>query len=114
MSKCPLVKCLITNSVRFVCISEKVHEHGIIVPMFLVIPDFIDVCCLMLPELSGRLVGEAFYHGELECELRQTGKIQYRFRADSDREECMAMLEQMRRETTYPHSVCTDDCKKRG
>ncbi len=65
-------------------------------------------------ELSGRLVAEAFYTGELECELRRTGQIGYRFRTDSDREECMAMVERMRRETIYPHSSCTDDCKKRG
>ena len=40
----------------------------------------------------------------------------YRFKKDSDREECMNMIEQCRRENLYPHSaeMCTDDCRERG
>ena len=67
-------------------------------------------------ELTPRTVGEAFYNGELEDELHTIGKIDYRFKMDSDREVCMQMIEEDRRETTYPHpeSQCTADCKSRG
>ena len=70
----------------------------------------------MHTELTPRTVGEAFYNGELEDELRTIGKVDYRFKCDSDREVCMEMVEEHRRETTYPHpeSQCTTDCKSRG
>ena len=58
---------------------------------------------------------EAFYNGELEDELRTIGKVDYRFKYDSDRDVCMEMVEEHRRETPYPHpdSQCTEDCKSR-
>lgn len=65
-------------------------------------------------ELTAHVAADAFYNGELESELRQNGAIEYRFRLDSDREECMSMLESKRRESVYPHSDCSKDCKKRG
>lgn len=67
-------------------------------------------------ELSPRIVGEAFYNGEMESELRRIDKVDYRFKKDSDREECMQMIEQARRESVYPHNteMCTAECKKRG
>ena len=54
-------------------------------------------------ELTPRTVGEAFYNGELEDELRTIGKADHRFKYDSDREICMEMVEENRRETPYPH-----------
>ena len=60
-------------------------------------------------ELTPRIVGDAFYWGELEAS-------DYCFKKDSDREVCMDMIETIRRTGTYPHpeSECTADCKKRG
>ena len=45
-------------------------------------------------ELTPRTVGEAFYNGELEDELRTIGKVDYRFKCDQDREVCMEMVEE--------------------
>ena len=47
---------------------------------------------LFIEELTPRIVGEAFYNGELENELRRIGKIDYLFKRDSDRERCMRLL----------------------
>lgn len=71
---------------------------------------------LLLEELSPRIVGEAFYNGETENELRRIGLVDYRFKKDSSREECMSVIEQQRRQSLYPHSadMCTLECKKRG
>ena len=64
--------------------------------------------------MTPQLVADAFYNGELEAELRRVGMIDYRFKVDADREKCMDVLEEIRSQTLYPHSVCSDDCKKRG
>ena len=70
----------------------------------------------LLIELSPRIVSEAFYNGELENELRRINMVDYRFKKDSDREECMGIIEEIRRGKLYPHVVdmCTDECKRRG
>ena len=67
-------------------------------------------------ELSPHTVGEAFYNGEVESELRRIEKVDYRFYKYSDREQCMEMIEEIRRQSIYPHNKesCTDECKKRG
>ena len=53
---------------------------------------------VIIPELSPRTVAEAFYNGETENELRRMDKVEYRFKKDSNREECMTMIETARRE----------------
>ncbi|XP_064393011.1 uncharacterized protein LOC135340449 isoform X3 [Halichondria panicea] len=67
-------------------------------------------------ELSPYIVGEAFYNGEVENELRRVNKIDYRFHKDSEREECMERIEEVRRQSIYHHKedTCTAECKKRG
>ena len=69
-----------------------------------------------IQELTPRKVGEAFYNGELENELRRIGRIDYLFKRDSDRERCMEVVEEVRCASLYPHQDvdCTNDCKKRG
>ena len=71
---------------------------------------------IFIEELTPRIVGEAFYNGELENELRRIGKIDYLFKRDSDRERCMEVVEEVRCASLYPHldMDCTDDSKKRG
>ena len=66
-------------------------------------------------EYTVHLVGEAFYNGELENELRRIGKIDYLFKRDSDREKCMEVVKEVSRASLYSHldMDCTDDCKKR-
>lgn len=59
-------------------------------------------------------MAEAFYTGEVESELRRIGKIDYRMHKDSDREKCMEMIEEFRRESIYPHTLCCTECKSRG
>ena len=68
----------------------------------------------MCAELSPHIVGEAFYNAEVENELRRIGKISYRMYKDSDRELCMDMIEEERRERIYLHTTCSLECKKRG
>ena len=66
--------------------------------------------------MSPRIVGKAFYNGEVENELRRIGRIDYKFKKDSSREECMTIIEELRRQKIYPHDadMCTSECKKRG
>ena len=59
-------------------------------------------------------MGEAFYNGEMENELRRIGKIEYRMFKDSDRESCMEMIEEVRHRSIYPHNACTPECKQKG
>ncbi len=65
---------------------------------------------------SPYIVGEAFYNGEVENELRRVNKIDYHFHKDSEREECMERIEEVRRQSIYHHKedTCTAECKKRG
>ena len=67
-------------------------------------------------ELNGHTVGEVFYNGELENELRRINCTDYKFSLNSDRENCMEMVEKTRRDNIYPHDSthCTEECKKRG
>ena len=67
-------------------------------------------------ELSPKLVGEAFYNGEVESELRRIKRLDYCFKQDSDRDICMGMIETIRRCNIYPHEECncTTDCRDRG
>ncbi len=83
-----------------VCITTT---HGILIQLILI-------------EVTPKIVAEAFYKGELENELRRINCIEYVFRNDSDREVCMDMIENVRRQNIYPHpaSECTTECKSRG
>lgn len=74
-------------------------------------------------ELRPHIVGEAFYTGEVENEIRHmlqenpgTTLLQFRFKTDSDREEVMKTIESIRVTSTYPHppEECTPECKERG
>ena len=67
-------------------------------------------------DMTPETCANAFYNGELESELRRIGKADYRFKVDSDREECMKMVEIHRRESIYSHtgSECSNGCKERG
>ena len=49
-------------------------------------------------------------------ELRRIDKVDYRFYKDNEKEKCMEMVEEVRRQSVYPHGtdICTDECKKRG
>lgn len=77
---------------------------------------FLKSLVLISSELNPHLVGEAFYNGEVETELRRIKKIDYKFKHDSDRDECMEMIEEQRRERIYSHDLasCTSECKSRG
>ena len=68
------------------------------------------------PGVSPHAVGEAFYTGELEHEIREVGLVDFRFKKDSDREKCMESVEELRKHHLYPHpsSDCTEACQKRG
>ena len=67
-------------------------------------------------ELSPKVVASAFWRGEVENELRRIGMVDYKFNLDSDYEKCMAVIDEMRREHTYPHppNDCTEECRARG
>ena len=63
-------------------------------------------CMFLFKELTPRLVGEAFYNGEFENELKRVGTIDWRIFKDSDRESYMAMIEEMRRWSTFIPTKC--------
>ena len=69
---------------------------------------------IFVAELTPHIVGEAFYNGEMESELRRIGRIEYRMFKDSDRESCMEMIEEVRRQSIYPHEACSPECKQKG
>ena len=62
------------------------------------------------------MVATVFWRGEVENELRRVGMCDFKFKADADYDRCMSVIDELRRESIYPHppSDCTDDCKKRG
>lgn len=66
----------------------------------------------MTPEIAAEL----FYNGELEIELQTVGLSDYRFRLNSDREQCFEKIESIRRDSVYAHpqSECFSGCKERG
>ena len=65
-------------------------------------------------EMKAECCANSFYNGELELELRRIKRLDYSFRKDSDREKCMKMVENYRRENLYPHLDCTAECRARG
>ena len=66
--------------------------------------------------LPPKLVGEAFYNGEVESELRRIKRMDYCFKQYSDGDACMVMIETVRRCSSYPHdkAKCTTECRERG
>ena len=62
------------------------------------------------------MVAHIFWWGQVEEELRDLGLVDYRFKKDGDRERCMLMIDEKRRDGLYPHlsEDCTEDCKARG
>lgn len=65
-------------------------------------------------ELHRKLVAEEFWTAEYEAELRESNKIDHRFKCVRDREELMDSIDKERANTTYSHSECSKECKKRG
>lgn len=94
--------------VLYNCDNDIVSIH-VYINVVCIFPDY----CI---ELSPHTIGEAFYNGEMENELRRIDKIDYRLYKDSDRDKCMEMIEDIRRQSIYPHNddACTAECKKRG
>ena len=72
--------------------------------------------CGFNAELSPKVVAFVFWRGEVENELRRAGMFDFKLKADTDCDRCMSVIDELRRETIYPHppSDCTNDCKKRG
>lgn len=66
----------------------------------------------MTPEIAAEL----FYNGELEFELHSIGLSNYRFKLNSDREQCFKEVESIRRASIYSHPEmeCFPGCKERG
>ena len=62
------------------------------------------------------MIADIFWWGEVEQELRDIGKEEYRFKGKAAREECMVMIDEKRNQTLYPHQPedCTEKCRKRG
>ena len=61
-------------------------------------------------------MSDLFYNGELELELNRLGMSDYRFKLNSDREQCFEAVEAVRRISIYPHpqNECFAGCKERG
>ncbi len=67
----------------------------------------------LLYELHRKSVAEAFWNAECEAELREANNINYKF-SGGTREHLMAEIDQKRASLTYPHSDCSEECRKRG
>lgn len=65
-----------------------------------------------LPSLSRRSIQEAFWNDEVHLELIQSGQ-NFHFFNPEDRESCMVMIENARRNSVYTHK-CHEACQKRG
>ena len=67
-------------------------------------------------ELKPKTVAKAFWVGEVEHELSRLGRQDFRFHADEDLEKCMEMIEDIHRQSIYPHpeSVCSTECQLSG
>ena len=72
------------------------------------------MCLHYFAEITPEVVAEMFYNGELELELHRIGLEDYRFKLDSDRENCFKRVEEARRVSLYPHPQCFQGCKERG
>ena len=65
-----------------------------------------------LPSLSRRSIQEAFWNDEVHLELIRSGQ-NFQFFNPEDREKCMIMIENARRNSMYTHK-CHEACQKRG
>lgn len=65
-------------------------------------------------ELHRKIVADAFWTAECEAELREGDKIDHHFKRQEDREKFMDAVDRDRATTTYSHSNCSEECKKRG
>ena len=65
-------------------------------------------------ELHGKSVAEAFWTAECEAELRECSKVDHCFKRVGDRERLMDIIDKTRASTTYSHSECSEECKRRG
>ena len=65
-------------------------------------------------ELHRKLVAEAFWTAECEAELRESNKLDYCFKRVEDRKELMDAIDKERAISTYAHTECSGECKKRG
>lgn len=70
---------------------------------------------LLISVLDRRVAAELWYWGEVEQEIRETGK-KFTFMSDSDRDNFMIAVDQDRRKRPYPHPPedCAPECKARG
>ena len=65
-------------------------------------------------ELHRKSLAEAFWNAEIEDELREKGKLDYRFSSVESREKLMDAIDEDRTKSPYLHNDCTVECKKRG
>jgi hypothetical protein len=56
---------------------------------------------------------DSFWWAELEEELRENRRTDFRFMKTADRETAMQEMDRFRQQTLYPHS-CSEECRKRG
>lgn len=64
--------------------------------------------------LTRKHVAEAFWNNEVESEVRGDHNLTFRFTEKTDCEAFMDMVDQKRATTPYPHTNCSEECKKRG
>ena len=71
-----------------------------------------------LEDYGEKQCAAAFWNGELEEELRETGSLDFfgLMKKDEDREKVMEQIDEQRAKSVYQHSLedCSDDCKARG
>ena len=74
------------------------------------------LCGYIHIELNPKTVAKAFWVGEVEHELRRLGKEDFRFHGDEDLDKCMEMIEDIRRQSIYPHPAaeCSTECRLIG
>lgn len=65
-------------------------------------------------ELHRKRVASAFWNLEVEAEIREQNNLVHTFDGAGARDQYMDQVDDMRARSVYPHTECSDECKKRG
>ena len=64
-------------------------------------------------EITRKHISDMFFNAELETELRETDRLEWRFRVDADREHFFELMESERVQQAYHHTPSTA-CPEKG
>lgn len=65
-------------------------------------------------ELHRKRVANAFWNYQVQLEMKEQNMSDYLFKGQNAQESFMNDIDIKRAHSVYPHTKCTEDCKKRG